>query len=164
MRKLLIVAAIVLTAASSACAKINVTVKVAISDEKIRQELLEALEARINSTERYAISSKEFETDILLSVNCLVLEQGTRTRSVFVCDSDVTYYPYKNEAISVGIEAAESIVAAGIDDPSYVANYLMNHFINGTTDATLADRKGFLRTAIRLLCAHNHAECSMPRP
>jgi hypothetical protein len=53
---------------------------------------------------------------------------------------------------------------AGINDISYVANNLMNHFINGTTDAILAERKSFLREAIRVFCANEPTECKMPRP
>jgi hypothetical protein len=164
MRKLLIVAAIVLAASSSACAKLRVAVNVEVSDEKVKRELQEAMEARINSTERYTISSNAVETDLLLGVNCLVLERGEGYRTGVACDSDVTYYPYKDSALSITLDAAGSMAASRVDDTSHVANSLMNHFINGTTDGILADRKNFLRAAIRAFCANEPTECKMTRP
>jgi hypothetical protein len=163
MRKLLIVAAIVLTAATSTCAKLHVSVSVDITDEKVKRELQEAMEARINSTERYLISSDAVETDLLLAVSCLVLENEAGYKNGVVCDSDVAYYPYKNSALSIRVEVAETMAVAGLDNTSYVVNYLMNHFINGTTDSILADRKNFLRASIQRLCVNEPTECKMPR-
>jgi hypothetical protein len=159
IRKFLIATAIVLAAAASASAKLHVSLKIEVSNEKANRELQEAMEARINSTDRYAISRNVLETDLLIAVNCLVLERGP-----VVCDSNVTYYPYKDSALFTEIEGAESMAGAGLDNTSYVTTSLMNHFINGTTDSILAERKSFLRGAIRDLCASEPTECKTARP
>ena len=116
------------------------------------------MEARINSTDRYTISSNALETDLLLAVNCLVVNE--RGSSV-ICDSDVFYYPYKYSALSIVVEAAESMAMSGLNDTSSISSFLINHFINGTTDAILAERKSFLREAIRVVCYREPTECKM---
>jgi hypothetical protein len=157
MRKLLIATAIVLAACGSACAKVYVFVSVQISDEKIKQQLQDAVEARINSTERYTVTGNAMETDLVLKVTCLALGEG----SEIACDSEVGYFPYRS-ALSVPVEGAESMAVSPLDNTGYIANSLMNHFINGTTDAILEERKSFLRKAIRLFCAIEPTECKMP--
>lgn len=159
MRNILIAAAMMLATSGSACAKLRVNVKVEVSNEKVNRELQEDLEARINSTDRYTITNNAVETDLILAVNCLVLDRGS-----VICDSDVTYFPYNSSALSIVVEAAESMASARLDDTGYVANSLMNHFINGTTDAILSDRKDFLRKAIRVLCLNEPTECKMLVP
>jgi hypothetical protein len=156
MRKLLIATAIALAASGSACAKLRVNLQIKLSNEKAKLELQEAMEARINSTDRYTLTSNAGETDLLLSVSCLVQERGT-----VACDSDVSYWPYKNFAQPIAVEAAESMAMSGLNDTSYIASFLMNHFINGTTDTVLAERKNSLREAIRFFCATEPTECKM---
>jgi hypothetical protein len=157
MNKSLIVAAIVLAFSNSACAKLRVSISVETSNEKIKRELQEDLEARINSTDRYTIARNAIETELWLEVYCLALERGP-----VVCRSDVTYYPYKNSPVSLHIETAENMASSVPDDITYITNALMNHFINGTTDANLEDGKNLFRKGIQLLYATVPAECKMP--
>jgi hypothetical protein len=101
MRTLLIATAIALAASGSACAKLHVNLRIDFSNEKAKRELQEAMEARINSTDRYTISSGPMETDLILAVNCLAPESGP-----VICDSDVSYYPYKNLALPIAVGKA----------------------------------------------------------
>jgi hypothetical protein len=153
MRKLLIATAIALAASGSACAKLRVSLKIDFSNEKAKRELQEAIEARINSTDRYTIASEAAETDLLLAVSCLAPESVPVT-----CNSDVSYFPYKDLALSIPVEVAESM-AMSRNDTGYIASNLMNHFIDGTTDAILKERKSFVREAIQLFCYNDPTEC-----
>jgi hypothetical protein len=163
MNKFLIVAAVVLALSNSVCAKLHVSVSVEIPDENIKREIQEAVEARINSTERYTISSNALETDLILDVECLVLQNEAGYKNGVVCYSEVNYFPYKGSALVTIVDDAETMAVGGMNT-SYVINYLMNHFINGTTDAVLADRKQTLQRAIRVHCSSEPTDCRMPNP
>jgi hypothetical protein len=67
MRKLLVATAIVLATSGSACAKLSVKLVIDVSNEKAKRELQEAIEARINSTDRYTVTSNAVDTDLLLA-------------------------------------------------------------------------------------------------
>lgn len=151
-----------LTITYSVQAKIKVYINVDIPDEKVKQELEEGIKARINSTDRYGMSNAPIETDLLLAIDCLVLSNENGYKTGVVCDSGVTYYPFRGAALSINIEAAETMSVGRLDGSEFIANSLMNHFINGTTDAILADRKSFLRSAVRMFCRDEPAECKMP--
>lgn len=74
LRTSLTTAAILLAVANPTYAKLGVKVGVQVSDEKIRNTLQESMKARLNSTGRYIITDTEAATDLLMEVNCLVLE------------------------------------------------------------------------------------------
>jgi hypothetical protein len=160
--KTALLAVFLLAAANPANAKLKVHFNVDTSDENVKRELEEGLRAKINSTERYGISDGPMDTDLVLAVDCLVLSNEGGYKTGVVCDSGVTYFPYRGAAVSVNIEAAQTMVVGRLDSLEFIVNSLMNHFINGTTEVILADRKTFLRTSVQLLCRDQPTECKMP--
>lgn len=164
MRKLLIVAAIMLVASSSAWAKLHVLVTVAISDEKLQRELREGLEARLNSTERYTVTTDAVITNLSLTVHCLVLADQSGYKTGIACHNATIYFPYKDSALREEVEDAEGMVAAPPDNTAHIVDQVMIHFINGTTDQILTEKKNFLRTKIQYFCANEPTESKMPRP
>jgi|HubBroStandDraft_6_1064221.scaffolds.fasta_scaffold1680411_1 hypothetical protein len=161
MRKLLIVAAIMLSTSLSAYAKIYVTISVSVSDsdEKTKRELEEGMEARINSTERYAVSGKPVDAELLLDATCMILENGGGRKDGVVCDSEVTYFPFRGSALSIHLEGASHMAVSGPGNTAYIVGALMNRFINGTTDDVLTGRKNFLKLAVRQLCEDEPSDC-----
>jgi len=159
MRRLLIVVVIILSTSMSAHAKLYVTVLVSVSDEKVKQALQEGMEARINSTERYTISSSPVDANLFLATYCIVLEHVAGFKNEVVCHSEVVYFPFRGSLISLTLEGAGGIAVSGPGSTEYIVNSAINHFINGTTDAILAERKLFLKKAVVKLCMNEPSEC-----
>lgn len=156
--KILLVVAVLLVTPTLAHPKLAVHINVSTTSDKVTTQLREGMEARINGTDRYEISVNAIETDLILAVNCIVLDNG----ALAACDSDVTYFPYRYWPLSIELERAESIVTSGTGQLSYIVDTLMNHFINGSTDAVLSERKKFLRESIQAFCADEPSECKKP--
>lgn len=161
LRTSLTTAAILLAVANPTYAKLGVKVGVQVSDEKIRNTLQESMKARLNSTGRYIITDTEAATDLLMEVNCLVLENEGGVKNGIVCDSVVTYYPYRGSQVSTRLDNAGHMAVSGIREISFVIEKLLNHFMDGTTDSELAARKSFLRSSVQLLCQNQPNECKL---
>ena len=161
MKTLLITATMLLALANTAWAKLQVKISVDVSDNKIKNDLQEAIEARLNSTERYSVTQNGPEASLFVAVYCIILENQSGYRNGVACDSEVTYYPYGDSPVSTSVEEAGHLVVAGLNDTPFIVEKIMNRFINGTTDSKLAERKTFLRSCIQLLCAVHPDECKL---
>jgi hypothetical protein len=159
MLKHLMVFAVLLAMADSVPAKLKVNVVIDLSEEKFKNELQEAIEARINSTERYTIATSAGVAELLLSITCMTVEHEGGLRTGFVCNSDVTYFPFEKSALMVELEPAGNLVVGGPKSATFVANSLMNRFINGTTEEELASKKAFLRRSVALFCNSRPTDC-----
>lgn len=126
LRTSLTTAAILLAVANPTYAKLGVKVGVQVSDEKIRNTLQESMKARLNSTGRYIITDTEAATDLLMEVNCLVLENEGGVKNGIVCDSVVTYYPYRGSQVSTRLDNAGHMAVSGIRESSFVIEKLLN--------------------------------------
>jgi hypothetical protein len=157
----LIIAAI-LAVASPACAKIRVKVNAEVSDDKIKNTLQESMKSRLNSTERYTVTDSDVDMELLMQVDCVVLENEGGIKNGIVCHSDVIYYPYKGSQLASRLEKAAHMAVSGIRESSFVIEKLMDQFLNGTTDSELAARKKFVRSSIQLLCSNHPNECEVP--
>lgn len=147
-----------LVTSSAAVAKLKVAVGVDYSDEKVRQELQEGMEARINSTERYSLTPPNgVDADLLLTINCLKVKVVVKVVLV-ACSSEVSYFPYQRQPINITVRAGGMI--SGSTD--YIVTHLMNMFINGTTDDILQERKTILQKEVRDLCQERPSECKVP--
>jgi hypothetical protein len=152
-----IVASLVLLClAQPAHSKLHVKVAVKVdndADGKMQKTLQEGMTARLNSTERYTLSDDPMVVNLQLSATCIVLENHLDQKTGIGCHSEVIYYPFDGSPLSTIVEAAGHLAVGGINDSSFLVDALMGHFINGTTDAELADRKKIMQQGIRLLCA-----------
>lgn len=159
LRTSLTTAAILLAVANPLYAKLGVKVDVQVSDEQIQNTLQESMKAKLNSTARYTITDSKEATELLIEVNCLVLENQGEVKNGIVCASVVTYYPYPGSQVSTRLDNAGHMVLSGIREASFVVEKLLNHFMDGTTDSDLIAQKKLLRTSLQLLCQNHPNDC-----
>jgi hypothetical protein len=93
----------------------------------------------------------------------MVLETERNQKAGIVCDSNVSYFPFVGFPLSTSVEAAGHMAVAGLNGSSFLVDALMNHFINGTTDSELAERKKTMQQGIQYLCLVYPAECAAPK-
>jgi hypothetical protein len=138
--------------------KLSVAVIIDFADSKITNELHEDLEARLNSTDRYQITSLTPSLDILLSVVCVVLTVSNQP-SVLTCESTVDYYPFDNISLSDELPGAAGMATVQGDNLEYISKTLINRFINGTTDIKLSQVKSRIVRAIKDYCDGHAVAC-----
>ena len=158
---------LLLCLAQPAESKLHVKIFVSVGEDdgsKVGNALQEGMAARLNSTERYTVTDDPAATDLLLAVYCIVTGNRGGEKYGTVCFSAVAYYPFSGFPLSTHVEGAERMAAAGLEhnDLSFLIDTLVNHFINGTTHAELAEQKKMMREGIQLLCALKPAECAAP--
>jgi hypothetical protein len=157
MKTVLLTTVLLLIAASSTSAKLKVKVGIETLGEggsNLESSLRESVEARINSTDRYVLTTNAGEADLVIEFTCVVMRPAVE----IACTSDVTYFPYKDSSLYISVDKADRIASG---DTSFVTESLMNRFFNSTTDSTLAERKQFLRHGVQLLCANHPEECKL---
>ena len=170
MKRSILLAVLLLLASSPALAKLKVFVAVRVkNDENIKAEIERGLQARINSTERYTAlavtNPTPAETDFVLNVGCIVLEREHGQKTGLVCYSTVTFFPFENSGLNTDLEAGSMVVSPlqNTDYMAYIAEGLIDTFINGTTDEALENCRSILRYSVRAYCSNHSADCATPR-
>jgi hypothetical protein len=141
--------------------KIKVRVTVDISNKKYASELLEAVQAKINSTDRYAVVSKASDVDMLLSLMCIEATSTSNRQLGFTCSSGITYYPFIDSALNIELIEAETIVNGGLEGTEFIATNISNRFINGTTDEKLTQAKDELLSYVQSFCRSRPDDCAI---
>jgi hypothetical protein len=161
MRKFFIVAGILLLMSGMANAKMKVRLFIQLDDNaKLKAQLMEGVEARLNSTERYGVVGKEEDSDFLLAVFCMV-ESAHKGETGFSCVSIIEYFPFPDTGSYIVLYDAGTILGGPLNEGEFVTNGIANKFINGTTDEKLTARKTELLTSIKLLCLRHVDACQI---
>jgi hypothetical protein len=123
MRTFLLAIAMLLSVASPVSAKLGVQLGVKVQgdqDGQFDKSLKEAMEARLNSTERYSITTPSPTADLLLMVSCLAVHNTAGHKTGFVCDSVVVYFPYRgNVLLAAPVEGAGYLSVGGLRIPGH---------------------------------------------
>jgi len=164
MRTVLLTIAMLLSVASPVSAKLGVQIALVVEhdqDGTLEKTLKDGMEARLNSTERYTVTNDSHALDLLIEVGCIAIQNNGIKTGIITCFSVVNYLPYRGSVLLANqLEQAGSIYVSG-SGTAYIAEQMMNDFINGTTDAKLKEQKGILRMGIQVLCQDHPEECGI---
>lgn len=151
--------ALLLLASAPALAKLKVSVVVTVKNDVVQGQLERALQARINSTERYTVVNSMGAADFILAVDCIVLQTEQGYKSGVVCNSTVSFFPF-NTGLYTDLGLARAMVVSPLQNMSYIAEGLIDTFINGTTDEALDSNRSLLRYIVRAHCTSNPTDCA----
>ena len=140
--------------------KVSVTVSVNAKEDEFKSRLEQALQAKINSTERYTIVNAERPADILLHVRCLVLQSHDGNKPDAVCYSHVTFYPFGDSDLWMDLGEAMTMVASSMTNTGYFVQGLIDIFINGTTNEGLENSRLMMRSLVHTHCTNNPNDCT----
>ena len=158
MKRIALLSALLLCMSSPAFAKFKVSVSVYVkNDDELLQELTRKIRARLNSTERYTVVDTFVGNTFFIDVNCLVLKNEGGYKTGVVCYSTVSFYPFENSGLTSDLPNARAMV---VGDTGYIAETLIDNFINGTTDDQLEVSKKILQIVVRAHCTNNPNECT----
>ena len=96
----------------------------------------------------------------LIDVTCLVLQNEGGYQTGVVCNSTVSFYPFENSGLYTDLSNARAMVIAALTDTKYIAETLIDNFINGTTDDELELNKKVIRITVHAHCTNNPADCT----
>jgi hypothetical protein len=158
LKKLLLTVAMLLATSCSVSAKLTTLININASDEQLKHEVRESIEARLNSTERYKVAHQGDVPDLEFDVSCMALETEGGSKTGIGCYSEITYYPFRD---SLYTDLPGTFVVAGHNSGEYIANQLVNNFINGSTDELLTNSKNMLKVALLAHCVMSPDDCKL---
>ena|SRR5713101_7944367 len=139
--------------------KLKVLLAVDAEDPSIRQDMITAISARLNSTDRYMVVESA-GADLVFGVICVPAKNNGRVTGI-ACASHVEYYPLGG-GLSRYLAGAETMILERPENLRSMADSLMDNLINETSDSKLLEYKTAMIASVRGTCVLNPPICRNP--
>jgi len=110
--------------------------------------IVQSIDAKLNSTMRYEVVKDTMQTDLILIVGCLRIQDSTNSlQDQWTCSS--TLQVVAEDLVAVPHDAGNNLV---IGSPSFVAQSIFEKAVSHSGDRELQSKRDFFRREIYAYC------------